>query len=120
MKALEKFRAKLTTWSDEYPSIFNTTDLYWPQPETTPELWYLLFNTETIIMQLFTPKPPIHTSLDEETNSIRFLRVPDVQMTPRVFMPVPQYNIDNNNALDRLFNGPAESENAQNEFEQAT
>lgn len=71
-------------------------------------------------MQLFTPKPPIQTFLDESTKSIRMLRVPTVQMIPRSFIPVPQYNINSNDALDRLFGTGTGPEDVPNEFEQAT
>lgn len=118
IKATEKYRAKLTTWSDG-PAIFNAPTVYWPQPKTVPEIWYLLYNTETIIMQLFTPKPPIHTLLDESTHLIRMMRSPTVLMIPRKFMPVPQYNI-HNNALDRLFDAATKPRDTPSEFEQAT
>lgn len=122
IKALERYRAKLTCWCEENkPSAdFCTSSVYWPQPEKIPEVWYLLYNIETIIMQLFTPKPQIHTFLNETTHLIQMMRAPTVQMIPRSFLPVPQYNIHNNNALDRLFGMATKAEDASNEFEQAT
>lgn len=121
IKATEKFRAKLTTWRDDRsPADFSRSSIYWPQPETVPEIWYLLYNTETIVMQLFTPKPPTQTFLDESTKAIRMLRVATVQMIPRSFIPVPQYNLHSNDALGRLFGTGTGPEDVPNEFEQAT
>lgn len=120
VKATEKFRAKLTTWRDDSAPADFSGSIYWPQPETVPEIWYLLYNVETILMQLFTPKPQIQTFLDESRKLIRMLRIPKVQMIPRSFLPVPQYNVHNNNALDHLFGTATGAEDAPNEFEQAT
>lgn len=121
VKATEKYRAKLTTWSDEKsPAYLSEMLLYWPQPQTIPELWYLLYNTETIMMQFWTPKPAILSSLDEVTNVIRVLRKPTVQMIPRSFIPIAKFNVHNNNAIDRLIGAATKIEDATNEFEPAT
>lgn len=122
-KATEKYRAKLTTWSDaanKARGSFVDSMLNWPQPETVPELWFLMYNVETIILQLFTPKPLTHTYLDDSTHQIRMYRKPTTQMEPRRFMPLPKHNIHNNNALDRLFGEATKPEDASNEFERAT
>lgn len=118
-KFLERYRAKLTTTNDP-PSSYNVPLKYWPQPKTVPEVWYLLYNIETIMMQLFTPKPQTHTFWDESANLIRMLRAPTVQMIPRSFIPVPQYNIHNNTALDQMFGAITGTEDASNDFKQAT
>lgn len=118
-KFLERYRAKLTTVNDP-PSSYKVPSIYWPQPKTVPEVWYLLYNIETIMMQLFTPKPQTHTFWDDSAHVIRMLRAPTVQMIPRNFLPVPQYNIHNNTALDQMFSAITGTEDASNEFEQAT
>lgn len=79
-----------------------------------------MYNVETIILQLFTPKPLTHTCLDESTKRIRMYRKPTIQMEPRSFIPLPKYNVHNNNALDRLFGEATNPEDAKNEFERAT
>lgn len=106
--ATEKYRAKLLTWDTEtsknipYTSPFS---YYWPEQNPLPESWYLVYNLETIMLQLFTPKPAILTFFDDETKKLHIFRKATVPFNPRGFIPLPENSsaFAESKPLDQLF-----------------
>lgn len=88
------------TNSEESPVPFNpfivakgTENPYnWPQPICIPRIWYKVFNIETIVLQLFTPKLPVLSYLDDDVHLIRMRKVAEVMMVPRMLIPIPNKN----------------------------
>lgn len=126
---MEKYRAKLTIWNsyqmeinpfhNQNPSEYE----FWPQPKKVPELWYLIFNLETIMLQLYTPKPAIVSHFDEDEKIIRMMHAPMVQMIPRGFIPMPKkeksLNNENDFAINVVHLNKQETVNPNGDVEQA-
>lgn len=72
---------------------------YFSQPKRVPKLWYDMYNLETVVQQLFTPKLRMRTHLDEKSNQLKMHRMFVTDMTRKRFIPLPMdyYNDDYDN-----------------------
>lgn len=114
--ATERLRSKLLLWDPENSKTIPYSaswSYYWPEPNPIPESWILLFNLETILMQLFTPKPAILTTFDDHDKKIHLRRRSVDRENPRGFIPLPSqqgkpesidhlFDIENNHDINKL------------------
>lgn len=105
--ATERLRTKLLLWDPKtskdipYSAPWST---FWPESNPIPESWILLFNLETILLQLYTPKPAILTTFDDREKIIRVGRKPNGRENPRGFIPLPTHESDGKHEpMDHLF-----------------
>lgn len=73
---------------------------WFTQPKRVPKSWYDMYNLETVVQQLFTPKLRMRTEFDETLNQLRMHRM-FVSITERKrFIPLPMDYIHDDLTVD--------------------
>lgn len=93
----ERYREKITTALNPY---VQTNSSFFTQPKRVPKLWYDIYNLETIIQQLFTPKLKCRMHFDEKTKELRMSRQPIFDTDRKVFIPLPKEYINSRDGND--------------------
>lgn len=118
VRAAERLRSRMLMWDPQsrknvlYSAPWSP---YWPEAADMPRSLILLYNLETILLQLYTPKPAILTTFDEREKRIHLRRRPNEHEGPRGFIPLTNSVSE---PIDRLFDIENNHENPK--FEQET
>lgn len=83
----ERHREQITKVLNPF---LQTTSAYFAQPLRAPKLWYDIYNLETVIQQLFTPKLKFRTHLFGANNDLCMSRMPIDDTTRKEFIPIPE------------------------------
>lgn len=81
----ERQREKITKVLNPYVGAYAR---YFAQPKRIPKVWYDIYNLETVVQQLFTPKLRTRSHYDETNHMIRMSRMPITDSEQKVFKPL--------------------------------